>query len=302
MSTMEQLDSDIYNRHQFDRLGLMVFIALAFHAIIILGVSFDLEDLVLQNNMQTMEITLVHSQSREAPEEADYIAQANQKGGGDQEERARPSSPFSNTRPTPEDGLAPDSPLDVSPPPLIKNQQQKELMTTEKSPFIKDSKDFKRDIPTETNSKRAAQLFERSREFARLRAEIQQLKQAFQHTPHHTYITGINAKQNRFASYKEAWRDKIENVGNLNYPVAAVRENVSGDLTLDVSINPDGSVAKIKVIRSSGKPLLDDAAIDIVKMAAPFAPLTREILKDTDILHISLRWNFRIKGLTTEVN
>ena len=301
MSTMEHFDSDIYNRHQFDRLGLMVFIALAFHAIIILGVSFDLEDLAPEHNVQTMEITLVHSSSKDAPEEADYIAQANQKGGGNLEERARPSSPFSNTRPTPEDGLAPDSLLDISPPPLIKEQQQKELMTTEKSPFIKDSKEFKRDIPTETKSKAAAQLFERSREFARLRAEIQQLKQAFQRTPHHTYVTGINAKQNRFASYKEAWRDKIESVGNLNYPEAAVRENVSGDLLLDVAINPDGTVSKIKVIRSSGKPVLDDAAINIVNMAAPFSPLTREILKDTDILHISLRWNFRMKSLSTEV-
>ncbi len=298
---MEQLTSEFYNRHQFDRLGLMVFIALAFHAIIILGVSFDIEDLLPQNNMPTMEITLVHSHSKEAPEEADYLAQANQKGGGNTEERVRPSSPFSNTRPTPEDGLAPDSQLDVSPPPLIKEQKQKELMTAKDSPFAKDSKDFKRDIPTETNSKKAAQLFERSREFARLRAEIQQLKKASQHTPHHTYVTGTNAKQYRFASYIEAWRDKVENVGTLNYPKTASEEIISGDLLLDVAINPDGSISLIKVIRSSGKPVLDNAAKKIVQMAAPYPPLTKEILKDTDVLHISLVWNFRVKGVSTSV-
>ena len=91
---MENVASELYNRHQFDRLGLTVFIALAFHAIIILGVSFDIEDLLPQHNMPTMEITLVHSHSKEAPEEADYLAQANQKGGGNMEERVRPSSPF----------------------------------------------------------------------------------------------------------------------------------------------------------------------------------------------------------------
>ncbi len=301
MPDMEQLANDIYNRHQFDRLGLMVFIALAFHAIIILGVSFDIEDLLPQDNIPTMEITLVHSSSKDAPEEADYLAQANQKGGGNTKERVRPSSPFSNTRPTPENGLAPDSQQDVSPPPLIKAQQQKELMTAEQSPFATESKDFKRDIPTETNSKKAAQLFERSREFARLRAEIQQLKRVFQKTPHHTYVTGINAKQNRFASYKDSWRAKIENIGKLNYPEAAVRDNINGNLLLDVAINPDGTVLQIKVLRSSGKPVLDEAAKKIVRMAAPFSPLTKEILRDTDVLHISLVWKFQVKGLTTSL-
>ena len=188
-----------------------------------------------------------------------------------------------------------------SKPGLSTEEQQKEIITTEKSPFTEKTEDFKRDIPTESKSPKAAQLYERSREFARLRAEIQQLKRAYQHTPHQTYVTGTNAKQNRFASYIEAWRDKVENIGNLNYPEAAVRKNVSGDLLLDVAINPDGTIQNIKILRSSGKAMLDKAAKDIVTMAAPYPPLSKEILKDTDILHISLVWNFRVKGLTTSV-
>jgi len=298
---MENAVTQQYNQHQFDRLGLTVFVAIAFHAIVILGISFDFDDLLPEKSMQTMEITLVHTHSKEAPEEADYLAQANQKGGGNVEERVRPSSPFSNPVPTTEDGLAPNSQLDFSPPPLTKEEQQKEIITAEKSPFAEQTEDFQRDIPTESKSPKAAQLYERSREFARLRAEIQQLKRAYQHTPHHTYVTGTNAKQNRFASYIVAWRDKVESIGNLNYPEAAVRNNVSGDLLLDVSINPDGSIQDIKVLRSSGKTMLDKAAQDIVRMAAPYPPLSKDILRDTDILHISLVWNFRVKGLTTSI-
>jgi protein TonB len=204
--------------------------------------------------------------------------------------------------PTSEDGIAPQSQLDFTPPPLEKKEKQEEVMTAEQSPFSDSSKDFERDVPLESKSKQAAQLYERSRQFAKLRAEIKQLKQAYQKTPHHTYVTGINAKQNRFASYIEAWRDKVESVGNLNYPEAALRNNVSGDLLLDVAINPDGSIHGIKVLRSSGKAVLDKAARDIVTMAAPYAPLSKEILKDTDILHISLVWNFRVKGLSTSIN
>jgi protein TonB len=191
----------------------------------------------------------------------------------------------------------------MSPPPLKKKKQKRELMTADKSPFTRDSKQFERDVPTETQSAKAAQLYERSREFARLRAEIQQLKQAYEHTPHHTYVTGINAKEYRFASYIEAWRDKVEKVGSLNYPEEAIRRNINGDLLLDVGINPDGSIESMQVLRSSGHRLLDKAAAQIVNMAAPFPALTKEILKDTDVLHISLVWRFRVKqGVTTSIN
>ena len=300
---MQAVINQHYNRHQFDRLGLTVFFALAIHAIVILGISFDVDDLFKNDSAPTMEITLVSSQSKEAPKEADYLAQANQKGGGNVDKKVRPTSPFSNPNPTPENGLAPDSKMAFSPPELKKKQQQRKLMTAKQSPFARDSKAFKRDIPIETKSEQAAQMFERSREFARLHAEIQQLKQAYEHTPHHTYVTGINAKEYRFASYIEAWRDKVEKFGSLNYPEEAIRQNINGNLLLDVGINPDGSIESMNVLRSSGHKLLDKAATQIVKMAAPFPPLTQAILKDTDVLHISLVWRFRVKqGLTTSIN
>jgi protein TonB len=92
-----------------DRFSLTVFFALAMHAIIILGVSFNLVDQDNQDDLSTMEITLVHNRAEEAPEDADYLAQANQLGGGNVEEKVRDSSPFSNTTPTQEQGIAPAS-------------------------------------------------------------------------------------------------------------------------------------------------------------------------------------------------
>ena len=66
---------------QSDRLSLTVFLALAFHAVFILGLTFDLVDPDL-TALNSMEITLVHNKSDDAPEDADYLAQANQQGGG----------------------------------------------------------------------------------------------------------------------------------------------------------------------------------------------------------------------------
>lgn len=300
---MQDVINTPYNRHQLDRMGLTVFLALAIHAIVILGVSFNMNDVFKNDGTPTMEITLVSSQSKNAPKEADYLAQANQKGGGNVDKKVRPTSPFSNPNPTNENGIAPDSKLAFSPPDLKKKKAKRKLMTAANSPFARDSEKFTRKVPVQTQSKQAAEMFERSREFARLHAEIQELKQAYEHVPHHTYVTGVNAKQYRFASYIEAWRDKVEQLGKLNYPEQAIQRDINGSLLLDVGINPDGSIESMQILRSSGHKILDNAAERIVKMAAPFAPLTPAILKDTDVLHISLVWRFRVKqGLSTSIN
>jgi protein TonB len=137
----------------------------------------------------------------------------------------------------------------------------------------------------------AAQLMMRSKEIARLSADLSDSLQAYSRRPRQRYISA-SSKSYRDAAYLEAWRSKIERIGNLNYPEQAKREKLSGSLILDVGINADGTVHSIELRRSSGYKLLDDAAIRIVRLASPFAPLSEEMRKDTDILHITRTWQF----------
>lgn len=277
---------------QSDRMSLTVFFALAIHAILILGISFDLMDL---NNdvVTTMEITLVHQRSTEAPEEADYLAQENQLGGGTQQSKSRPSSPFSNPLPIPEKGFAPNSRQAMAPPPIKKNIKQTEIISVDHSERKTDSKKLKEKTPLTTKSLTAAQLFERSQQIAKLSAEINRLQEASQQTPRRTYVSGANAKKYRFASYMDAWRTKVERIGNTNYPALVTRKKITGSLLLIVGINPDGSIHSARITRSSGYKELDRAALRIVNMAAPYPPLTKDILKDTDILYIPRVWRFQ---------
>ena len=277
---------------QSDRMSLTIFFALAIHAILILGISFDLMD-INNDAITTMEITLVHQRSNEEPEKADYLAQANQLGGGTQQSKSRPSSPFSNPLPIPDKGFAPNSRQAMAPPPIKKNQKQTEIMSVDQSKRRVESKKLKEETPFTTKSLTAAQLFERSQQIAKLSAEINKLKEAYQQTPKHTWVHGANAKKYRFASYMDAWRAKVERIGNLNYPAIVTRKKLAGSLLLDVAINPDGSIHSARITRSSGYRELDQAALRIVNMAAPFPPLTKDILKDTDILHIPRVWRFQ---------
>ncbi len=286
-----------------DRLGMTLFFALAFHAILILGVSFDLADDDFMPPLTTMEITLVRNHSDEAPDDADYLAQANQKGGGNVEEKTRDQSPFSNPTPTQDDGFAPASEQAVAPPLSQPEQAQQEIMTANQAEKKTPSKPQKDPLPDLAQPLTAAQLLERSRQkIARMSAEIKRMKKTYHVTPRRTYVRGANAKEYRFASYLDAWRAKVERFGNLNYPEEALRHNIDGSLLLDVAINPDGSLNNMKVIQSSGHKVLDEAAKRIVRLAAPFPPLSKEILKDTDVLHIPRVWYFKSgSGLSTGV-
>lgn len=296
MTSIAIQNTGSYPVNNTDRFGLTLFIALALHAIIILGLSFDLSDADDASTISTMEITLVHSRSREAPTDADYLAQSNQIGGGNMADKVRPSSPFSNPQPSPSEGFAPESRKSMSPPPMKKATPQDEVMTVTQGPRRIYTKPQVIPRPPQPKSPTAAQLFERSREVARLNTEIDRVKRATEQNPRHTYVIGANAREYRFASYLHAWRAKVERIGRLNYPQAAIRDRLSGSLLMDVGINHDGSIHSIKIRRSSGIETLDQASIKTVKLAAPFAPLPEDIRKETDVLHIPFVYIWELKG------
>jgi protein TonB len=132
---------------------------------------------------------------------------------------------------------------------------------------------------------------QRSLNLQRLEAAVSKQWEAYQKRPRREFI-GARAQEYRFARYVEDWRVKIERIGELNYPQSARDQKIYGSLLLSVSIKADGSVEKIELRRSSGHKVLDEAAMNIVRLAAPYAPFPADIAKDTDIIDISRTWRF----------
>lgn len=106
-------------------------------------------------------------------------------------------------------------------------------------------------------------------------------------------VTGVSPATPELSYYFEAWRRKVERVGNLNYPDAARDRSLYGSLRLLVAIAPDGALHEVRVLESSGHRILDDAALRIVRLAAPFAPFPPEMRRNTDVLEIVRTWQFR---------
>jgi protein TonB len=137
----------------------------------------------------------------------------------------------------------------------------------------------------------ATTLVNRSLEMLSLNQQINQTLQAYSKTPKSKFISA-RTKAYKYASYMRDWVAKVERVGELNYPDEARRRKLSGKLIVQVAIYPDGSVREITIRQPSGHKLLDDAAVRIVKLAAPFAPFPDDIRQETDVLYITRTWVF----------
>jgi protein TonB len=128
-------------------------------------------------------------------------------------------------------------------------------------------------------------------EMDRLEALIAKQQDVYQKRPKRKFI-GARTKEYKYALYVEAWRQKVEKIGNLNYPEAARNLKLYGQLQMTVSINADGSIESIELNRSSGHKLLDEAAKHIVELGAPYARFPDDVQSEIDILSITRTWTF----------
>ena len=273
-----------------DRLSLTIFFAVVLHSLIILGISFTTEDRSQPpQKLPGLEVTLVQSRTDKEIKDADFLAQASQEGGGDTEEKVRPASEVMPVVPTGEVGevkeFVPETQIASNPEP-----QQQEILTAAQSER-KVSVGVNAPQVQQENQLTATQLLSRSKEIARLSAEIDQTQRVFAHRPKRKYISA-RTQEYRYANYEEAWRAKVERIGKINFPDEAKRKKLSGSLIMAVIINKDGSIESINIRKSSGHKILDDGALRIVRLAAPFARFPEDIRKDVDELVITRTWVF----------
>ena len=280
-----------------DRLGLTLSLAILAHGMLILGVTFIEEDQA-PARYDTMEIVLVRQKSP-PPEEAEALAQASLAGGGETADPVQPGSPL----PDPGLGTPPASPAPEPPAPAQTQAAPTETAPpgSDNPPEIARLNDSGPPTPVETPAKpaeatpektpSATALLASSFRIAALSANIRQKLETRAQRPRRKFISA-STREYRYAAYMEAWRAKVERMGNLNYPEEARRRKLSGSLLLEVALNANGTINEIMIRRSSGEKILDDAAIRIVELAAPYAPFPQKIKQETGVLHIIRTWQF----------
>ncbi len=269
-------------------------ISISLHIFPVVGVGFamiDARQFAPPHNL--MEVVLVNSKSATRPQNADALAQANLDGGGNTDEKRRAKTPL----PAIDQSAAKNE--------LRAAQERIQVLESEMKTLMAQAKAAAKVVQSNTtppsgtpNQTAATTLMQRSIEITKLEAQLTKEYDAYQQRPKRTFI-GARAAEYRFANYVDNWRQKVERVGNLNYPEEAKQKGIHGQLQLTVAIKANGEVESITIDRSSGKKVLDQAAKRIVVLAAPYDRFSNEIKRDTDILHITRTWMF-MKGGTIE--
>ena len=280
----------------FDRFSFTLFMALALHAIVVLGITFAPES--PRSSAQTMEITLSQFDDETDPEEADFLAQTSQKGSGTEDEPVEMTTPQPSDVSQPEVAeVQPEPPSRVEPrqeqeQPVVQTQAQNERQVSEPSAAEPTSEE-----PLPVKEKKS--LMERSLEIASLEARFDQQRRAYAKKPRVMRVTAASTLKSTNAWYVQNWVSKVPRVGNINYPTEARRAGIYGTLRMLVSMREDGTIKELAILESSGSSVLDDAAIRIVRMAAPFAPFPDEMRENVDELEIIRTWVFERRGLTS---
>lgn len=267
---------------------LALTVSLVIHSVV-LSVHFRLPEALLRNAENALDVVLVNSKHAHKPKNAQVYAQTNLDGGGDSENNERATTPLPPSAAAHEGNDVIEARQRVA----RLEAQQRQLMTQLKAKALTNAAPKHNDAPVrqqEQPAESGLDLASRAMAIARLEAQIDRQTNEYNKRPRKKNI-GIRAEEYRFAQYVEDWRQKIERIGNLNYPDAA-KGRLYGSLTMTVSILSDGQLKDVEINRSSGVPVLDDAARRIVRMASPYAAFPDNIKRDTDIIEITRKWTF----------
>ena len=294
--------------------AIALWVSFVIHAAL-LAVKFEPEIKKLAERLPSLEVVLVNAKTKNAPDKADLLAQANLDRGGntDKNRQMKTALPAPNQKTT-EVKLKPStearsaaksaklqakeareqkrvSELEKQAQELLTQINAKHKVASNPTQDAAAAEPEKGDQKADAKSFNRAELIAASIEMDRLEAQIAKQQDEYQKRPKKRYL-GARTKEASDALYLEAWRQKVERICNLNYPTAAREQKIYGQLRLTVEIKADGTVESIEINKSSGHKILDEAAKSIVRLGAPYPKFTDEMKKNTDILGITRTWTF----------
>ena len=259
-------------------------VAIFLHGVLIFATGFMTPEPNAVRKSTLLDITLVNSYSDVTPKDADFIAESNQQGSGSLDAKKKITSRSASETPNDDNGDKTFSSEEAAPSVVPKPKPQ--VLTTKG----KTSKTVKKEVQEEEVKETRVvktEVSEKAEKIAMLMAEMNKEEQKYARRPRIHFVDSISAKSAVEARYIKDWARKLERIGNINFPDEAIRLSLSGTLILNATLDRAGRVVEMQIDVSSGSRVLDKAALQIVKLAAPYEPLPSEIRKKYDRLNIT---------------
>lgn len=278
-----------------DRLSFTIFLALALHALLIFGISFTVKQ--NQSRSPTLDVTLSLHDSIDdtANEDADFLSDSNQLGSGTLEDKALLKSS--------EQAEIEDNKIFHTTPTIqqiqfseLSQSNNRIISTTSKSETNAQKETLEDGSTPKPESNDESVQLENITDVATLKALLEESRQSYARRPRVKTLTALSTQKASDAKYIYQWLEKVERIGNQNYPESARIDRLSGSVRLAVSINADGSIRSVKVSHSSGHAVLDQAAKRIVYLSAPFDTFSSEMTEQYDVLEIIRTWQFKVNN------
>jgi protein TonB len=299
----EDLDSLVYpgtreEKKKPDRLPPMLFLAALVHGILIIGVTFNAMMGDEYADAISLEVTILADPERSSatPDDADYLAQASQEGGGNTLLQVRPGALAESNVPVDNAGEADGNSLDPS---RTHDLAADQLLTTSRETDIAVA-DRPR-IEPEPDEATALALTAGAETTLPLPQDDEVQLQIHDDNPREL-VTSVDTRESIVAGYLDSWKRKIETTGIRYFPEQSVLGELTGSPTLEVTIDASGELQEVIVRRSSGSKVLDQAALNILRRAAPFDPFPEAIRIDYDQLRFAYKWQFSGSGTPAAAN
>lgn len=272
-----------------DRLSSTLFFALLAHGVVILGVTFTVGPLAESDALPSLNVTLVVDRTEtDPPQHSELLADANQQGGGRAAEGERPTTPLAANEPITRAGdpgaadAVDGRPREAAPPVeqlVTRNPNDEQVAALPKAT----------DVPAAMVQSAAAMLDVSAPQA--LANEID-VEARMPDSDDRDDIAQPTTQESVLAAYLDEWRRRVERIGTVNFPERFRGDHGFGRPTLEVAIGADGELEDIVVRGSSGNSALDQAAVGILRLAAPFDPLPDAIRADFDVLRFAYEWQF----------
>jgi len=266
------------------RLGATL--AVIVHALLILGVGFAVKGEAPL--VPTLEVIFSQTRTALTPKQADFLAAASQEGGGEHDRAQRPRDNQTGIVPQAQSGLSPVPQQQQSAAPVPPPQAR---VVSSRNGEDTGAQAQARPTPLEPTPDAAQTAREqRDAEMARLAAEVHLRSAQYAKRPNRKFVSA-STREYAYANYLRAWVDRAEQVGNLNYPDEARQRGLAGQVVISVGVRRDGSVESSRILKTSGTPLLDEAALRVIQLAQPFPALPKTD-DGVDILQVTRTWVF----------
>jgi len=272
-----------------DRMLTTCFLAALFHAIVILGVTFSAPGTKSGgNDAPGLEVILVNDKAPSVAQNpnAQYLSERSQRGSGNTLKNERALIPKSSLMPVERSGIPSGAGLAAQQAGTAAGDE--ELIATHR-PAQKILY-----FASSTAAEQASQLplLLEKRPDLTMSPNDDGVELRMRGDARQQLWIAADTRESDVAVYLDNWRRKIERVGTINFPNAARREKLSGTPVIEVTIGSDGKLLQTVVRHSSGHAEIDEAAMRILKLAAPFDPFPGELSAKHDEIRIAYEWQF----------